>query len=254
MLRRVPRGRALREADWARRLGVNRSAMREAFARLQGEGWLVEGPRAGFLAPEFGRQETAELLELRWTLEAGAIERLCREKADPSRQLKPLYDLCEQLAWLLERDFLVELCEVDRRFHASLVEASGNARLLTIYNSLPPAEDATQTLHQAQWQTAANRMLQEHRAILDAVAKGDLLQAQQLLHEHLATQAGGDVQTVDEAAPATTATRDREPSGNARTASVKFPVVENRPKTRFPSRSRERANATRIPEVLRSSR
>ena len=65
---KIPGGSRLREAEWAGRLRVNRSALREAFGRLCGEGLLVEGPKRGYFVAHFEPDEVKDVLEVsrRW--------------------------------------------------------------------------------------------------------------------------------------------------------------------------------------------
>ena len=51
ILQRVPEGQRLREPQWATQLGVNRMALREAFARLEAEGLIERGPTTGYFVP-----------------------------------------------------------------------------------------------------------------------------------------------------------------------------------------------------------
>src|SRR3970040_6845 len=80
ILQQVSQGERLREADWADRLGVNRTALREAFARLEAEGLIEKGPKTGYFAPKLTPEDILEIVEVRVMLEGGAIERICRLK------------------------------------------------------------------------------------------------------------------------------------------------------------------------------
>ena len=51
ILEQIPEGQRLREAEWAERLNVNRTALREAFARLEAEGFIERGPKTGYFVP-----------------------------------------------------------------------------------------------------------------------------------------------------------------------------------------------------------
>ncbi len=51
ILQQIPEGQRLRETEWAERLGVNRTALREAFARLEAEGFIELGAKTGYFIP-----------------------------------------------------------------------------------------------------------------------------------------------------------------------------------------------------------
>src|SRR5688572_23103707 len=86
ILQRIPEGERLRESDWAEQLGVNRAALREAFARLEAEGLIERTATTGYQVPILSDEEMREILRVRAILECGAIDELCREGApDPER-------------------------------------------------------------------------------------------------------------------------------------------------------------------------
>lgn len=69
-MQKIPEGKRLREPQWARELGVNRMALRDAFARLEAEGLIVRGPATGYFVPTLTPQDIAEIIQLRialWT-------------------------------------------------------------------------------------------------------------------------------------------------------------------------------------------
>ena len=76
ILQQVAEGQRLREAEWSQRLGVNRTALREAFARLEAEGFIERGPKTGYFVPDLTNRDILEVLEVRIMLEGGAIERI----------------------------------------------------------------------------------------------------------------------------------------------------------------------------------
>ncbi len=185
ILQQVPEGERLREAEWALRLGVNRTALREAFARLEAEGLIEKGLKTGYFLPVLTEDDVLEVIEIRIMLEGGAIERLCRLGLNTPRHLKPMYETCDQLERLVREDYHLGVAEADRRFHESLVQAAGNSRLSCLYNRAPLPIIHPAVVSGREWADTVRRTLEEHRAILAAVSEGDFVIAQQQLRVHL---------------------------------------------------------------------
>ena len=69
-------GRMLSEGELAAEHGVSRTPVREAFLRLQAEGWMRLYPKRGALVVESTPGEIAQVLEARRLLENYAVQRL----------------------------------------------------------------------------------------------------------------------------------------------------------------------------------
>lgn len=185
ILQQTPEGKRLREAEWAEKLGVNRTALREAFARLEAEGLIEKGPITGYFVPELSSADIQEVCEVRVMLEGGAIERVCRLGLNTPRVLKPMRQACDQLERLLEEAYYLGVAEADRRYHEALIHAAGNKRLAMLYERAPLPIIPPQIVSGAEWIAVVRRTLEEHRTILDVVLAGDKTRAQELLRTHL---------------------------------------------------------------------
>jgi DNA-binding GntR family transcriptional regulator len=185
MLRQIAAGQRLRETEWAERLSVNRTAIREACGRLCVEGFVVEGPRRGYFAARPDADEVQDVLEIRIMLEAGAIERICRLGLNKPKGVRPLVDACDELEWLLRKNYRAQLGESDRRFHEALISMAGNKRLMFMYRCVPPMDHEPEVCDGPAWDASGRTMLVEHRDILAAIQKGRVADAQKLLRVHL---------------------------------------------------------------------
>src|SRR4051812_4393484 len=87
ILQQIEPGQRLREPQWAERLQVHRSALREAFARLEAEGLVERGAQTGYFVPRLTAADLAEVMKLRLLFECLAIDEICAQ-ARPS--LAPL--------------------------------------------------------------------------------------------------------------------------------------------------------------------
>ena len=185
ILQQIPEGQRLREAEWAERLNVNRTALREAFARLEAEGFIEQGPRTGYFVPDLTNRGIAEVLEVRLMLEGGAIERIVHSGLNTARNLRPLREACEQLERLIREDYVLGVAEADRRFHEALVSAAGNTRLSMLYQRAPLPIIHPEILSGTTWKNRVEKTHEEHVAVIEAIAAGEAEHAKELLRVHL---------------------------------------------------------------------
>lgn len=185
VLEQLPAGDRLRETEWAERLEVNRAALREAFARLEAEGFLKKGPKTGYFVPDLGAEDILEIIEVRIMLEGGAIERAVRTGKNNVQELRLMGEACDQLERLVREEYLLGVAEADRRFHEALVNAAGNRRLAMLYERAPLPIIHPMIITGEQWKGRVQRTLDEHRAILEAILEGNVALGQQLLRTHL---------------------------------------------------------------------
>ncbi|MHC4442922.1 MAG: GntR family transcriptional regulator [Planctomycetota bacterium] len=185
ILQQIPEGQRLRETEWAERLGVNRTALREAFARLEAEGFIELGAKTGYFIPVLTNKDILEVIEVRILLEGGAIERIIQTERNTPRYLKLMREACEQLERLIQEDYVLGVAEADRRFHEALIDAAGNKRLLFLYQRAPLPIIHPEIISGEQWEARVRKTHREHQMIYEALIKGDADEAKQLLHTHL---------------------------------------------------------------------
>lgn len=183
ILQQIPQGERLREPDWARTLGVNRAALREAFARLEAEGLIARGPKTGYFVPKLTEQDIREVLHIRRVLECEAVHLIAQ--ADPPIDLQPLHQACEELQMLITSGYLIGVTEADRRFHERLIELAPHRRLKLIYRRAPLPMIHEHVAGTPAWRTECQQTLAEHRDIVQAMERGQFDQAKQRLSEHL---------------------------------------------------------------------
>lgn len=185
ILQQVREGERLRESFWATKLSVNRTALREAFARLEAEGFVTKGPKTGYFVPALKREDIHEILEVRIILEGGAIERIIAVGHNTPAHLKGMRVAVEQLERLVREEYMLGVAEADRRYHEALIDAAGNKRLATLYQRAPLPIIHPEIISGQQWLARVQQTLDEHRSILDAILRGDVEEAKGQLRTHL---------------------------------------------------------------------
>ncbi len=191
----LPAGTPLSEASIARELGSSRTPLREAVRQLAAEGFLREIPNRGSLVVEFSKRDVAELYELREALEVYAVGKAAEHTLRPP-DLDTLRRLVSEI--LILRDELEQsgearlnaaqmrrFVQIDLNFHALLVRAAANRRvlkafadtrvLLNIFAMRRKGHDAAQLAEIHRY----------HSQVLAAVVRKDSAGAMRLLGEHI---------------------------------------------------------------------
>lgn len=132
----IPVGERLREVELCERLGVSRVPLREALRILQAQGIVTTIPNRGSYVAGFDSAETADMLEIRISVERtafGRVLRLAREAPAILRALEPRIDDLRR-AWRLDDRFIYS--QADLAFHETVVELSGSPMLTAVWRSL----------------------------------------------------------------------------------------------------------------------
>jgi DNA-binding GntR family transcriptional regulator len=185
ILQQIPEGQRLRETEWAQKLGVNRSALREALVRLAAEGLIVAGPKKGFFVPAVTPKEFEDIVKVRLVLEGSAIDIICQSRLNTREHLKPLIQACDLFEQLIGDEYYLSAAEADHRFHETLVELSRNRRLAAAYRHAPLPMIQPDIIFGKEWLVVERCSLAEHRELIEAILQGDTNRAKTCLDEHL---------------------------------------------------------------------
>jgi DNA-binding GntR family transcriptional regulator len=179
---RLEPGAELAEVALSEQLGVSRGPLREAIGRLASEGLVTVRPRRGAVVRSLSKEEFLELYQVREALEMLAV-RLAVPRLGPE-DVAVLEGLVERMAAHAERDEVAEFFEGNSAFHVRLFEASGNAKLLELYEQLL-AQLGRYRLRSLTLRGNLDRSVAEHAAILRAAKRGDADRAAHLMSEHI---------------------------------------------------------------------
>lgn len=180
LIRRSLRGETgyLREEATARRFGVGRTVIRQAFSRLAGRGLIEHVPRCGWRVRVFDAPDLIAYLETREALELKALE-LARPHLVES-------DLRRMLAGNRPRG-ASRPPRLDNQVHRYLVERAGNRYIRDFFERHGTYYTTLFDFAAPQTQVVA-RMARQHRAILRALIARDWPRARLALAHHIRTQ------------------------------------------------------------------
>lgn len=191
-----PGERLPREPDLAAELGLSRNSLREAVKALsvvrilevrQGDGTYVSSlephvllDALGFLMDFHTDASVLHLLQVRRILEPAATA-LAAMAATP--------ELVARLRDLVEIDTglpVVEIVAHDLAFHSAVAESSGNPVLSGMLDSISMPTQRARVWRGLTQEGAVERTIEQHQAIIDAIAAGDAGLASALATVHVA--------------------------------------------------------------------
>jgi DNA-binding GntR family transcriptional regulator len=164
-------GQRISVAEVAAQYGVSATPVKEALKRLEAVGLVEIKPRRGIYVTRLSSRDVEEICALRAALEQAAI-RMCDGDlgADIVANLERTLVECEQSVAVGDVE---RYRDGDLRFHRLFVEASGNQRLVTAYDTVLSQVQSVQ-LSAPRSPDHIEVSLREHRDLLETARNGDL--------------------------------------------------------------------------------
>ncbi len=170
------------EADLARRLGVGRSAVRTALARLEHEGLVELEPHRGARVRLVSVPEAVEIVQARAVLEGLAASRAARNATDAD--VADLRAILAEMRRLLDAGDLLTASDTNAVLHRRLLEIGGHATANRLIDGLR-SQLVRFTYRTILVPGRSERSFAEHTAIVDAVAAHDAAAAEKAMRRHL---------------------------------------------------------------------
>lgn len=169
----VPGGTMLSEGEVADELGMSRTPVREAFLRLQAEGWMQLFPKRGAMVRPIEPDELAEVVEARHLVESSAVRAVAADDAATTALVARLRALVESQRAAAERGDLDTFALVDVTFHQTIADAGGNSILTGFYASLRDRQHRITARSVHAGQDRAGAILAQHTDLVDLVEARD---------------------------------------------------------------------------------
>lgn len=170
-------GARITQEEIAEQMAVSRSPVLQAVRLLKNDDFLVDAPGRGVMVAPLDPQWIAHLYEIRGALDALAA----RLAAGRKQKLDPR--LIEKGREAASRQVVKDLIDTDMAFHSAVYQASGN-----------PLIARTEHFHWVHLRRVMGAVLQsssqratiwqEHQAIAEAIANGDVARAGELAEQH----------------------------------------------------------------------
>jgi DNA-binding GntR family transcriptional regulator len=178
-------GELISEGDVSTGVGLSRTPVREAFLRLESEGFLRLYPKRGALVVPVSASDVHSVMETRLLIERFAIEKAMPVTSEVRKGLEQAIATQEHLT---EPEHAGEFVEADREFHRLFVAAAANPILLQLHDSMRDRQRRMGLSAIAHDAERARGIVAEHRRLAKAVIAGDAARAVKVLTEHLDKQ------------------------------------------------------------------
>jgi len=175
-------GTKLLESQIANQMDISRTPIREAFRKLAAEGFVKITPNYGIVVSETSLEDLREVLQIRMVLE-GLAARFAAKKIK-SEEIGKLEKIIEQMSLSISRNDVLSYSKLNGKFHDLILNICGNKRLKQICRNLSDRAHRFR-IRSLRVSGRLKYSLEEHRSILEALKRGNSLQADRLSRLHI---------------------------------------------------------------------
>lgn len=177
----LPGGVPLRQDEISSALSVSHIPVREAFRQLEAQGLIRIYPNRGAVVTKLSREEMSNVMDVRITLELGAIRRSVPSMTDEViARAETIYD-----GLSTERD-LNAIEDLNLRFHFVLYEPANNPVMFQFIDQLHANVDRYVRPFYSEVEIHYNSN-EEHKQLLEACRARDVELSSAILRTHLET-------------------------------------------------------------------
>lgn len=172
----------LSEADVARRFGVSRQPVRDAFSRLDNLDLLLIRPQRATEVRGFSMQRIAHARFVRLSVELEVIR--CASLVWDDAKATTLDDNLEKQRTAVDSSDAGVFHQLDTEFHQHIFDLAGCAHALDTINECRQKVDRLCVLSLGR-QSEATTLVEDHQAVADALRAGSVDQAMAATRQHL---------------------------------------------------------------------
>ena len=178
----IPAGERIVETDYADRLHISRTPLREALRKLERDGLVEYVMRRGVVVRAFTIADVDEIYTIRNALEMLTLPAIVKNVAEGD--IRSLKEMLNQMDAALRENSIEKLSTLSRAFHSQIMHISSQPRILRVIES----QDEYITRFSAMSIAQESRRLeahQEHHQIVGCLEKRDLPRLQALMQKHI---------------------------------------------------------------------
>ena len=178
----IPAGERIVETDYADRLHISRTPLREALRKLERDGLVEYVMRRGVVVRAFTIEDVRQIYTIRNALEMLTLPSII-ENATPE-DIQALREKLAEMDRLQEKDDVEGLSPLAREFHWALTSISGQKRILRVIEGQDEyiRRFSAMAIRQENRRSAAH---QEHHRLVDYVEAKDLDRFTELTRKHI---------------------------------------------------------------------
>ncbi|MEH0108891.1 GntR family transcriptional regulator [Tersicoccus sp. MR15.9] len=178
-------GALVSEGEFAADLQLSRTPVREAFLRLQAEGWMTLYPKRGALVRPVSPDEDREVLEARLLVETAAVHTASAASDDAAALAEDLTGILERQRDALNTRDAEAFARADVDFHQRVAASGNNGILTAFYGTLQDRQRRMTATTVHRYDGAPHLLLEQHEALTRAIADRDPDAFAALLRRHV---------------------------------------------------------------------
>ena len=178
-------GDPLVENELSELLGVSRSPIREALIELQKAGLVTKEPGRRAVIRSWSSHDLEELFAVRALLEGFAARLVAAQGAD--QNLTQLHESVAAMREAAAGEDYARLVQLDLEFHEELWRLSENKLLRNVLEGLKQQFRLFLTMNW-KFHGGANRVHENHQAVIDALEKAPPEEAEKIMQEHVVVE------------------------------------------------------------------
>ena len=178
----IPAGERIVETEYADRLHISRTPLREALRKLERDGLVEYVMRRGVIVHAFTSEDVDQIYTIRNSLEMLTLPYII-ENATPE-DIAALREKLSRMDKMMEKDDLEALSPLAREFHTSLTAISGKNRILRVIEGQDEyiRRFSAMAIKQENRRSTAH---EEHHRLVDLVESKDLPAFEELMKNHI---------------------------------------------------------------------
>ena len=178
----IPAGERIVETDYADRLHISRTPLREALRKLERDGLVEYVMRRGVIVHAFTTEDVEQIYTIRNCLEMLTLPDII-EKATPE-DIAHLRELLAKMDELNAKNDVEALSPVAREFHTAITAISGKNRILRVIEGQDEyiRRFSAMAIKQEDRRNDAN---EEHHRLVDLIEQKDLPAFESLMKQHI---------------------------------------------------------------------
>jgi len=179
----LPPGAKLNEYELAKEFGVPRTRVRDAFMALEQRGLIERTPNRGAMVARLDAEQVFHIYDVREVLE-GLCAKLATENVPPESWQDLLDDFSGPVEHAVRQGDFDAYTEAYGKFRTRCIQAAGNPVLAQALDNI---YEKTQVLiHRVVLLPGRGEIgVREHRAVLEAMRRGDAEAAERLRRENI---------------------------------------------------------------------
>lgn len=173
----------LSESQLASQLGMSRTPVRTALARLQDEGWIRIYPKSGALVRGLTPDDVADIVDARVVLETSGVARATSEVR--ARLAVDLLPAIQEQREVLSAGDMRRFVELSVEFHGAFLRVGANPYLIDLGERLSDRQRQLLFAHQDAMRSRSDHIIDEHQHLLDCLRDDDPARFDRVLRAHL---------------------------------------------------------------------